>query len=103
VERNSSQRPGPKLRRCVLQHCKIWTHTGICGHCAWRASKGGRDVAAFLRVETLYWAQWSQLYHPSTCVIEECPDCGVRDCPTADPRHHNGDGCPSCTRVIVVR
>jgi hypothetical protein len=33
----------------------------------------------------------------TTCPIEECMICGVRDCPENEPLHYHHDGCPRCS------
>lgn len=32
----------------------------------------------------------------STCPVEECMACGLRDCPHREPLHYHHDGCPAC-------
>lgn len=33
----------------------------------------------------------------ATCLIDECKDCSVRDCPEHEPLHYHHDGCPACS------
>ena len=38
--------------------------------------------------------------HPphERCEIgDDCMECGVRDCPYAEPLHYDKDGCPACS------
>lgn len=35
----------------------------------------------------------------STCPVDECYVCGVRDCPGSEPLHFHHDGCPYCEFV----
>jgi len=37
----------------------------------------------------------------STCKIDECMLCGVRDCPGNEPLHYHHDGCPYCETFNV--
>lgn len=32
----------------------------------------------------------------TTCKVEECEDCGRRECPHREPLHYHHDGCPAC-------
>jgi hypothetical protein len=32
--------------------------------------------------------------HPTDCNVDECIDCGIRDCRFHEPLHYHHDGCP---------
>lgn len=98
----SRDNQAPEYVQCLIESCENFTKTGICGNCIMFYSDGGTNMARLEQVEHQLWARWAQLHHPSTCTIDECMDCGVRDCVLYDPLHYHHGGCPACAIAIFV-
>jgi hypothetical protein len=59
-------------------------------------------MPALEELELRLWQEWATLNHSSTCLAVGCHDCAIRDCILGDLRHHEADGCPSCSMTVMV-
>jgi hypothetical protein len=67
------------------------------------ARRGLAEAGRALAAASLYdgepeedWRRVEREHDSWNCPIPECEECGVRDCPGAEPLHYHHDGCPYC-------